>query len=225
MTETIVKNELTEYDLEEIILKDFDSDVINQKPQTEKELYEYYSQYTDIMVQYLRMKVTNVLRPLTNEVRAIFGHLTDQNTEKQADHRELEKAYGHFRRLTLDSFKVLCDEYDNFLYHKMVSQYRYNYNSVNVNYLKEYASLYISAKKAYIVAQQAEKTGSDSTGKVNIIKLYHTACKEYIKLKRHYCNNKKKVNRVRRAAKGLLIANIVSFMFSTIVSILTIVFA
>lgn len=224
MTETTTKNELTEFDLEEIILKDFDSNLINQKPQTEKELYQYYAQYTDIMVQYLRLKVTSILRPLTNEVRALFGHLTDQNTENKVDHRELEKAYGHFRRLTLDSFKILCDEYDNFLYKKFVSQYRYNFNSVDVNYLKKYSDLYISAKKAYIEAQQAEKTGSDSTGKENVIKLYHTAAKKYIELKRHYCSNKKKINRVKWVEKGLLIATVASFAFSTIVSILTIVF-
>lgn len=223
MTETTTKNELTEYDLEEIILKDFDADAINQKPQTEKELYQYYAQYTDILVQYLRLKVTSILRPLTNEVRALFGHLTDQNTEEQIDHRELEKAYGHFRRLTLDSFKILCDEYDNFLSQKMASQYRYNFNSVNVNYLKDYSSMYISAKEAYIIAQQAEKTGSDSTGEENVIKLYHTACKKYIELKRHYCNNKKKINRVRRWEKGLLIATVASFVFSTTISILTII--
>jgi len=93
-----------------------------------------------------------------------------------------------------------------------------------VNYLKKYSDLYISAKQAYIIAQQAEKTGSDSTGEENVIKLYHTACKKYIELKRHYCKNKREINRVIRMTKGLFIANVVSFVFSTIVSILSLLF-
>ncbi len=182
---------LTESQLEVIILEEFDADIINKKPESEKELYNYYSENTDIVLQYLRIKVSKVMRPLTNEIRAIFGHLTEQNTETKIDKRELEKAYGHFRRLTLDAFKILCDTYNEFLYSKMVEQYRYNFNTINVSYLKDYSELYISAKQAYIAAQQSEKTGSDSTSNNNVIKLYLDACKKYIKLKQLYCDNKK----------------------------------
>ncbi len=210
-----------EKEIEDIILLDFNSDIINKKPKTEKELYEYYSKYTDIMIQYLRLKVSKVLRPLSNEMRALLGHLTDLNTENKIDRRELEKAYGHFRRLTLDSFKILCDEYDNVLYDKLIHQYHYNLNSVNIDYLENYSNLYVSAKKAYLEAQQAEKTGSDSTGDANVIKMYYEACKQYIELKRLYCLHKSKIKCVKIKASMYVAFTIISFVFSTTVSILT----
>ncbi len=212
--------EQDEFRLEEIILKRFDSAKINKKPKTEQELYQYYAENSDIMVQYLRLTVKNELRPLVNEIRAFFGHLTEQNTEKKIDKRELEKAYGHFRRLTLDSFKILCDEFDGVLIKIMMKQYHYNFNSVNVKYLKEFSDLYIQAKQAYVKAQQAERTGSDSTSSENIIQLYHIACKKYIELKRLYFKNKKAVDRTRMKIKILASATVVSFVFSTVVSIL-----
>lgn len=219
-TAKLYSKEQDEYKLEEIILNQFDPDKVNKKPTSEKELYLYYAENSDIMIQYLRITVNNELRPLVNEIRALFGHLTEYNTEQQSDKRELEKAYGHFRRLTLDAFKILCDEFDEALVKIMMKQYHYNFNSVNVKYLKDFSDLYISAKQAYVKAQQAEKPGSDSTSSDNIIKLYHEACKEYIKLKRLYFKNRTKVNRVRRKTLTLAIATVVSFVFSTAVSIL-----
>ncbi len=219
------EKEQAQAELEEIILKDFDSELLNTKPFTEKELYLYYAMYSDIVVQYLRLAVRNELRPLTNEVRAVLGHLTEKNTDTHVDQRELEKAYGHIRRLTLDAFKILCDEYDDFFVKTMMKQYHYNFNSVDVRYLQNYSSLYIQANKAYTLAQQAEKTGSDSTGTENIIQLYHIAAKNYIELKQHYVKNKRKINRVRLKTQILIGATVGSFAFSTIVSILTLFFS
>lgn len=213
-----------EYRIEEIILNKFDSIKTNKKPKTEKELYNYFVKNSDVVIQYLKIVVRNELRPLINEVRALFGHLTEQNTESKIDKRELEKAYGHFRRLTLDSFKILCDEFDNILTDILMKQYHYNYNSVDVNYLKDFSDLYISAKQAYVKAQQAEKTGSDSTSSENVIMLYHEASKKYIKLKRLYFDHRKKINYVRIKSKILIGATLATFVFSSIVSILNLIF-
>ena len=217
------EKEQAQVELEHIILEDFDSKLLNEKPFTEKDLYLYYALYSDIIVQYLRLTVSNELRPLANEVRAVLGHLTEQNTDSHVDQRELEKAYGHMRRLTLDAFKILCDEYDGFFVKTMMKQYHYNFNSVNVGYLQKYSTLYIEANRAYTTAQQFEKTGSDSTSKDNIIRLYHIAAKKYIELKQLYFKNKKEINKVRLKTKILIGATVGSFAFSTIVSVLTLI--
>lgn len=207
-------------ELEESILNDFDSTTINVKPKTERELYIYYAKYSDVLLQYLNVTVNSVLRPISNEIRALFGHLADYQTDEQIDKRELEKAYGHFRRLTLDAFKILCDSFDEFFSAKMTKQYHYDFRSINAKYLQTFSHLYISAKNLYIEAQLAEKNGSDSTNKENILQLYHEACKKYIELKRYYCKNKRKVLCVKICAIIISMLTVFSFVFSTIITLL-----
>lgn len=211
---------LSEVELEKIIIDDTYPILYNMKPKTERELYGYYCFYEDIVIQYLRLKHKKFIRPLSNEIRAIMGHLAQYNDTSNINKRELEKAYGHFRRLVLDSFKIICDSYDDALYKAMKRQQHYNLNKVGIDYLQEYSKLYIKAKQLYISAQKCEKTGSDSTSDNNIILSYHKACVEYIKLKQLYCKNKAKVNKIIFAKNAWRYFTVFSFVFSTIVSII-----
>lgn len=185
-------------DLETFILESYDAEVLNTSPETEKELLSMYQKYSDVLYQYLRLIIDNFIHTLNNEIRAMFGHLAEYRISNSSwDKRELDKAYGHFRRLNLDALKILCNEFDRSLSVKLKKQYSYDYRDICVNYLEEFSQKYFSAKRLYIKAQQEERVGSDSRVH-NIIELYYNAAKEYILLKQYYEEKKKSIQMVKR---------------------------
>jgi hypothetical protein len=117
---------------------------------------------------------------LGNEARAMFGHLADYRLNPQK-RKNLLDAYGHFRRLNLDAFKIICDELDKFLFSYFQKHYHYDYRNVRRNFLLEYSKKYFAAQKAYLDAQVKEQTGSDRLVG-NIIEEYFQAAKLYVDL-------------------------------------------
>lgn len=185
-------------ELEKFLLEAYDVDVINTIPYTEKDLLKRYQQYSDVLYQYVRLTVNHFLHAINNEIRALFGHLSEYRVSETSPGKvDLEKAYGHFRRLNLDALKILCNEFDNSLSKILQKQCKYDYRSVNANYLHNFGQQYIDAKNSYIEAQKAECVGSDSYAH-NIIALYHDAAKKYIYLKKFYQDNKKEIQRTQR---------------------------
>lgn len=185
-------------ELEDFILESYDTNVLNTTPKSEKELLNMYQKYTDVLYQYLRLCIDDFMHALNNEIRAILGHLAEYRTIPETrDKRNLDKAYGHFRRLNLDALKILCDEFDRGLSVNLKKQYSYDYRDVCVDYLKVYAERYFKAKHLYIEAQQKERVGCDRDVH-NIIELYYVAAKEYILLKKFYDEKKKDILKTKR---------------------------
>lgn len=184
--------------LEKFLLEEFDTNSINNTPKTEQELLVRYAKYTDILYQYIRVTINPFVHPLNNEIRAIYGHLAEYRMSEntKCTKRDLEKAYGHFRRFNLDALKILCDEFDSSLWKILQKQYRYDYRDSCIDYLKNFGIRYFRAKELYIKAQKAERLGCDSPVH-NIIELYYVAAKEYIQLKQYYQKNKKIIHRTK----------------------------
>ena len=207
-------------ELEEYILTNFSPEDVDVDPKTEEELYRCYYNNTDYLYQYLRKTVGDWLFPLSNEVRAIMGHLADYRiSDSGCDKKNLDKAYGHFRRLTLDAFKILCNEFDKSLSRQLKAQYSFDYRKVCVNYLDHFAEKYIAAKTKYIDAQCKEKLGSDH-GKHNVMRLYYDAAKEYIELKQFYLHNKSKIVATQRKTKWKNSLRLIGTVFGIAVTVL-----
>lgn len=184
-------------EMENYIIKSYNPITVNIQPKTERELLNIYYKYTDVLYQYLRYNVDNFMHALNNEIRAMLGHLAEYRISDTGDKRDLDKAYGHFRRLNLDALKILCDEFDRTLSKKLKQQYKYDYRNTCADYLKEFGERYIKAKNLYIKAQEDERVGCDSHTH-NIIKLYYDAAKEYILLKQYYDSKKKVIQKAKR---------------------------
>jgi len=194
--------------MEDFIINSYDAGLINSEPKSVEELFNMYQQHTDILYQYVRLNINYFMFSLNNEIRAIFGHISEYevSNDPKIKERELEDAYGHFRRLNLDAFKYVCNKYDMVLFKEMKKQYKFDYRNVKVGYLKEYAKKYFEAKTAYIQAQQEERVGSDRNVH-NVIQLYHTAAKAYIELLHFSENNKDTINKEQFKAKMKKVRN------------------
>lgn len=202
-------------EIEEYILDHYDPCLINTRPSTEKKLLEIYYDHTDILFQYIRSSTESFLDPITNEIRALLGHLAEYRiSENRSTKRDLDKAYGHLRRINLDLLKVLCDEFDRAFSKIQNSQSHYDLRNVKNDYMLTFGKKYFKARELYICAQQQERLGCDSHTH-NIFELYFQAAKEYIELKRYYQKYKKKVNRIKLRA----IASKIFFIILTVIGI------
>lgn len=211
---------LSTLELENYLLTAFNPEDADTEPTTEEELYRCYYSNTDYLYQYLRKTVGGWLFPLSNEVRAIMGHLADYRiSDSRCDKKNLDKAYGHFRRLTLDAFKILCDKFDESLSRQLKAQYSFDYRKVCVNYLDQFAEKYITAKKKYLNAQRKEKLGSD-LGKHNVIRLYYEAARDYIELKQFYLKHKPKIIATQRKTKIKKWVRVACTAFGILVTVL-----
>lgn len=170
------------------ILNSYSSDIINVQPLTERELLERYSQYTDPLLKYARIMNEDNVFVLGNEARAMVGHIADYRINPN-NRKNLSDAYGHFRRLNLDAFKIICDKLDEFLFNYLKKHYHYDYRNVNRDFLHEYANTYFSAQKAYLSAQTNERAGSDRLSG-NIINEYFIAAKLYVESFVYLQNNR-----------------------------------
>ena len=212
-------------ELEDYLLTKFDACAVDTPPSTEAELYQCYCDNTDYLYQYLRKVVGNWLFALSNEIRAMLGHMSDYRVSPgKKREKNLDKAYGHFRRLTLDAFKVLCDEFDKSLSRQMRQQYSYDYRDEYKNYLGDFAQQYVIAKQEYLAAQCLEKLGSDRD-EHNIFELYYGAACKYIKLKQFYQQNKACILKVQHKAKFKKYATFTGAVFGLGMTLLEFVFS
>lgn len=182
---------------ERFLIDGYDSDLLDKAPSTEKELMSMYVNNSDVLYLYLQETVNPFLLPLSNELRAMLGHIaTYRIANSKETKRELDKAYGHLRRFNVDALKILCDEFDRSLSRELQKQYTYDYRDVCIDYLKEFSAQYFKAKNLYLTAQKEERVGSDYNVH-NLIALYHDAAKEYIILKRFYQKYKAKIRKTK----------------------------
>lgn len=209
-------NFLKDIDSEHLIklLEGYDYDLLNKQPYSEKELYKYYEKYTDLIVTESRRFTGNNVFPLSNEVRAMLGHLADYRVDPSY-RRNLENAYGHFRRLNIDAFKILCDEADKSLLGYLNRHKFFDFRNVNSDFLRDYATRYFKAKNLYIDAQKSERTGSDRQSG-NALKKYCDACLEYARLLEYQKKEKKGLNKE-------ILQSIAGTVFLTLLSIASIV--
>lgn len=161
-------------------LQEYSPNIINVHPLTEKDLFDRYENYTDPLLAYVRIMNTDNVFVLGNEARAMFGHIADYRLDP-SERKNLLDAYGHFRRLNLDAFKIICDELDEFLFSYFQKHYHYDYRNVRSNFLLQYSEKYFAAQKAYLNAQLKEQTGSDRLVG-NIINEYFLAAGLYVDL-------------------------------------------
>ncbi len=177
---------MTIEEIENYILTQYNPDIINSQPSNEKDLLNIYYSYTDILFQYVRNYTERFINPITNEIRALLGHLAEYRISDQRSTKiDLEKAYGHLRRINLDLMKILCDEFDRSFSKIQKSQSRYDLRNMKNDYTLTFGKKYFNAKNLYINAQKEERLGCDSHTH-NIYDLYYQAAKEYIELKRYY---------------------------------------
>ena len=128
--ESEINGTITVSQLEEYILNYFDADKINQKPETVSDLLRYYKDTTDYLYQYLRCVSDKELIFASNELRAALGHIAEYRINNDGTKNDLEKAYGHFRRMTLDILKVICDVFDEVL--SIVNEYNIAHHLLTV---------------------------------------------------------------------------------------------
>ena len=181
---------------EDFIVNCYNTAEINREPHTEKELLLVYQKYTVPLYDYIRY-IYYFAFPISNEIRAMLGHLSEYRTSDEVKRLELHNAYGHFRRANLDALKIVCDEMDKSLQMILRKQYSYDYRNVYENYLKEFSGMYFEAKNAYLEAQEKECVGSDRK-KHNIFEFYYVAAKRYILLKQFYDKYKKETAKIER---------------------------
>lgn len=144
----------------------------------------------------------------------MLGHIAEYRINNDGTKNDLEKANGHFRRMTLDILKVICDVFDESLLSNLKKSYKTDFRNINKDYLEEYSEQYFKAKNYYIQAQSDERTGADSN-KHNIISKYYLAAKSYIRLKQYKDNNKEAQRSVlisRCIACGLIVIGVLGFV-------------
>ena len=204
--------------LEDYILHEYDSKFIDKTPKSEQELMKKYEQ-SFYLYQYVTARIDRNAVPLNNEIRAMFGHIAEYRTiDESMVKTNLSKAYGHFRRLNIDSFKLICDEFDKSLYQTLIKEYKYDYRNVIKGYLKEFGEMYICARNLYLEAQKMERVGCDS-GVHNVIELYHNAAKKYLELKKYYVKHKDQIKNIYVSAIAKKSIQLFITVFGIIVTI------
>ena len=181
--------------LEDFLIKDYSPGIINCEPRTERELLSIYQTHTVPLYEYI-CYMYSFSFPISNEIRAMLGHLSEYRSSEIIKREELHNVYGHFRRANLDTLKIICDELDRSLLIILQKQYPYDYRNMYESYLKEYCEMYYTAKNAYLKAQEKECVGSDRNTH-NIFEFYYSAAKQYILLKQFYEKYKKGTQRIK----------------------------
>ncbi len=178
------------------LIEKYDTNIINTYPKSADELYGYYRAYTRVLLDCVFEEIETLPYVLTNEIRAMVGHLSEHNTRIDLSNYELQKAYGHFRRLNLDAMKILCDEFDKGFSNFISKSHKYPYYKVEDGFMASYAKCYFEARQLFLDAQFSEGVGSNY--KANVYETYFKAVKKYIELQKYYLDNLKEIKKIRR---------------------------
>lgn len=209
-------------ELENKIISDYadKAEGLDTKPMTESQLLGMYDSYTLPLYEYLD-RLFGFPYAICNEIRAMLGHLSQYNSDKQSNRNELEKAYGHFRRVNLDSLKVICDEFDRSLSYSWNKDTKYDFRDFQRDYIEEVGNRLICARKSYLEAQESESVGSDS-GVHNVFQLYYEAAVNYIELKQYYikCKRNKYYKKVKRGTIIKHVSTIILTLYGIIITVI-----
>lgn len=198
------------------VLDTFSPEVINKQPATERELLELYKTYSDPLFAQARTMQEDNLFVISNEVRAMFGHLAEYKLNPK-ERKNLSDAYGHFRRLNLDIFKIICDRLDDFLYTYFIKHYHYDYRKINKEFLLMYTEKYLCAKDSYMDAQLNEHTGSNRANG-NLVEKYYKAAQQYVALLAYLQENCKGIEATKRKTIFKMVCSIVVGIVGIILS-------
>ena len=178
------------------LVEKYDPSIINVCPKSADELYGFYRAYTRVLLDCVFEEIQTLPYVLANEIRAMIGHLSEHNTKIDLGNYELQKAYGHFRRLNLDAMKILCDELDKGFSDFISKSYKYPYYKVEEGFMASYAKCYFEARQLFLKAQFSEGVGSNY--KANVYETYFKAVKKYIELQKYYLDNLSEIKKIRR---------------------------
>lgn len=195
----------------------YDADKLEIKPNNPHEIYQYYI-LVDGMYIWLKNAYEDNLCVLCNEMRAILGHLSEYSSENEKEKENLEKAYGHLRRLSIDILKTLCDAFDKIFDGWINKHARYDYKNIDADYFPQYVTLYNKAHCDYLDAQKSENMGSDRGNK--IICKYYEAAKSYSKLYEHHMDDRR--IGIEKITRRLMVNNVIWISCTIILSILSI---
>lgn len=196
----------------------FCANKLEYPPFKAKDIYTNYT-YVDALYVWLKDAYNDDMCVLCNEMRAVLGHLAEYDEEDDDKKRNLTKAYGHLRRLGIDSLKILCNGLDE-IFEKWIFKYsKYDYSNIDNEYLPKYIKKYYIAHNEYLQVQKAEKLGSDRENAI-IVK-YHEAAKKYLDLYELHIYDRR--TRIERRTLGFKFNNIIIFGLSLILCLLSIV--
>ena len=151
-------------------------------------------------------------------MRAILGHLSEYNPEEDKVKNNLGKAYGHFRRLSIDTLKILCNGFDK-EYDKWIGKHAlYDYRGIDNEYFPKYVSLYNKAHAEYIRVQKLENLGSDRDN--GIIKEYRSVAENYYILYQHHMDDRR--IKIEKITKKFIINKIIWFLAAIFMVILSV---
>lgn len=202
------------YEILEKALKEYNPEILEKKPTKPNEIYQSYV-HIDQMFVWLKNAYQDDLCVLGNEMRAILGHLSEYGEDEE----NLEKAYGHLRRLSIDTLKIVCNAFDKEFDEWIKKHSQYDYRGIDSKYFPQYVKLYNCAHRAYIEVQKDENLGSDR--KNNIIVKYHTVGRLYGALYRHHVDERRiKIEKITRRFKINRVIVVVSTVILTTLSIL-----
>lgn len=176
------------FDMFQKALDNYQPDILEIPPKMPNEIYCYYA-HIDNMYVWLKNAYNDDLCVLCNEIRSILGHLSEYDLRDEKDKDNLQKAYGHFRRLSIDTLKILCNGLHEFFDRWIRKHAYYDYSNVDSEYFQKYVILYNKAHKAYIDVQKVENLGSDRNNR--IIKKYHEAACQYGALYAYHDNDRR----------------------------------
>lgn len=180
-------------------LNKYNPSTLEKTPKNPNEIYQYYT-CVDQMYIWLKNAYEDDLCVLCNEMRAILGHLSEYNIEDEETKNNLGKAYGHFRRLSIDTLKILCNGFDKTFDEWIRKHAYYDYRGIDAEYFPQYVKLYNMAHNAYIDVQKSENLGSDKNN--NIIEKYYTVAKLYYDLYGHHIDNRRiRIDKITRRFK------------------------
>lgn len=202
----------------ETALNQFNPSLLETTPPSPKDIYKYYVCIDNLYI-WLKNSYNDDLCVLCNEIRAILGHLSEYNIDDEDKKRNLNKAYGHLRRLSIDSLKILCNGLDQVFDEWIQKHVRYDYSNKDNSFLPQYIEKYYSAHYAYLQVQMDENLGSDQNNK--IIEKYHNAAKEYLSLYAfHKSKRRLKIERASRVFNLNKIAYIIALIIITVISVI-----
>lgn len=195
----------------------YNPDMLEISPKTPNQIYQYYL-CVDEMYVWLKNAYKDNLCVLCNEMRAILGHLSEYNVLSEPKKNNLGKAYGHLRRLSVDTLKTLCDAFDKVFILWINKHARYDYRNIDGEYFPKYVELYNCAHKEYLKVQKLENLGSDRDN--NIIKKYYEVAQLYYQVYVHHMNDRRK--RIERITRKFKINNLLWVSSTLVISILSI---
>lgn len=222
--EKVKVKKITNADLESIKdikkhLNSYDYIKLETPPKNANELLSYYYIYTDPVYSSLKNLLDCFTFVVDNEIRAMLGHILDFDS-KNRDDKNIDKAYGHFRRLNIDIFKILCDKLDLFYNNWLEQYYKYDFRGCNATFLQKLGDKYYKAKKQYTVAQTQERVGSDRLHH-RILELYSTAALSYIEMLEYYAANYKTIKSIKIVSNMSMIISVILNLIMLIAAVLT----